>query len=103
MVAHPHRAVLVAILLASSAAAQPLKHPDPLLHSIYPAGGRQGQTVEIELTGLAGMLDATGLLIEGPPGITVRKVQRTKSSKTGSITATLVIAPDAPPGRRLIR
>ncbi len=73
---------------------------DAVLHSIYPAGAQAGQTVEIKLTGNGNSLvGATRLIIDGPPGIRVDQFDASQ----GTITATLVIAPDAIPGRRMIR
>ena len=95
-------AILV-LLVAMSATAQPLKHPESILNHVYPAGARQGQTVDVEFDGLSGLSNATGIHVEGGPGLTVREVRAPKGGKSAMVRATLVIAPDAPPGRRLLR
>lgn len=84
----------------SPCAAQSLQYPEPTYDAIYPAGGQVGQTVPIELTAPNGLVGATGLIIDGPPGITVTEVKAVDYKKT---TAVLKIAPDAVPGRRWIR
>src|SRR5262245_19695374 len=92
--------IVLLLALAGTAAAKPLKYPDPSLNFVYPAGGRQGQTVVVELAGLNGLTGATGVVIDGAPGISVRDV---KAVNPGLVRATFVIAPDAPVGRRLVR
>lgn len=88
------------LALSGSAQSQLIQHPDASLDSIYPAGARPGQTVAIELRGLNGLAGATGLVIDGPPGLTAADV---KAVDPGLVTATLQVAGDAAPGRRRIR
>ena len=81
--------------------AQLLGHPNPYLNSVYPSGAQQGQTIEVDFGGAGGLADATGIQIEGPPGITVSEV---KVHNYGNrVTAKLSVAVDAPLGRRLLR
>ena len=71
------------------------------LDSIYPAGGRAGETVKVELEGEQGGLQfPKAVLIEGPPGITVGSI---KPLDINRIEAEFIIAPDAVPGRRAVR
>ena len=91
-------AALVAI--AGPARAQLLSHPNPYLNSVYPSGAQQGQTVEVGFDSGGGLGGATGIHIEGPPGITVSEV---KSNGDYKATAKLTVAADAPPGRRMVR
>lgn len=95
-----HSAVLVCLLFAAPATAQIVRYPDPALHYVYPAGGRQGDRVEVELGGLNGLTGAKGVLVEGPPGVTVRDV---KPISAAEVRATFEIASDAVPGRRTVR
>lgn len=93
--------VLCAILfLPHGAAAQILSYPDPCLDYVYPAGGRQGQTVTVELGGLNGLAGATKVIVDGPPGISVGTV---KAEGPSLVRATLTVAADAAPGRRWLR
>jgi hypothetical protein len=89
--------------LPTTALAQP-KCPDYeacILDSIYPAGGQRGTTVKVNFhaagSGMTGPLD---ILIDGPPGITVKGIEAVNG---GHGQATLEIAPDAPLGRRMLR
>lgn len=70
------------------------------MYYVYPAGGQQGQTVEVEFGGMPGMTGATAVLIEGLPGISVKDV---KVVTPVMARATFVIAKDAAPGSRLVR
>lgn len=72
------------------------------LDSIFPAGGRRGANVPVELAGSGNcnMTGAKAVLIDGPPGVTVRDLTVVSPR---SVTATFVIAPDAVPGRRCVR
>lgn len=92
--------LLLCAFFALSAQAQLIAHPDQWLDYVYPAGGQAGQTVEVELGGVAGLAGANRVLIEGPPGITVTDVVARSPSV---VTAKLVIAADAPLGRRTLR
>lgn len=85
---------------AQGAQGQILQHPDPHLESIYPAGGQRGKQLTVDLRGQGGMLGATELLIDGPPGISFSDV---KAQNGYLAQATLSIAPDAAPGRRRLR
>lgn len=86
--------------LASNASAQSLQYPEASFDAIFPAGGQVGQRVTIELTAPHGLTGATGLILEGPPGITVSDVKGVDYKK---VTAVLSIAADATPGRRWLR
>src|SRR5687767_5336323 len=88
---------LLAGLFTRPASAQLLQYPDPSLDSIYPAGGRQGATVDVELRGLNGLSGASELVIDGPPSVIASQVKATGPDR---VTATLAIAADAAPGRR---
>jgi hypothetical protein len=88
------------LLLFCSAEAQLISHPDGFLDAVYPAGGQVGQTIKCEFIGHAGLTGAKRVLVEGPPGVTVRDVV---AKSHNLVEATLEIAPDAPLGRRLIR
>jgi hypothetical protein len=98
-----HRLNLVAVLFIASLA-QAQKAPDyseGRLLSLFPGGGQQGQTVTVEFLGTGGGLEgASQVIVDGPPGIEVRDVQNLKN---GRAQATLVIAADALPGRRMLR
>lgn len=91
---------MLAALLASPAAAQLLQYPDPCLDYVYPAGAQQGKKLTVELGGFHGLTGAKEVLVEGPPGIRVSDV---KVASAAVITATFEIAPDAAPGRRMLR
>lgn len=71
-----------------------------MLYHAYPAGGQRGQAVPVEFGALQGLDSATGVIIDGPPGITVKDF---KGLAVNKAQATLVIAPDAEPGPRLVR
>ncbi len=80
-----------------------------LVAGMYPAGGQRGTSVTVEVWGassarkgreLKGMDGARTLIIDGPPGITVRDVKNLSGSR---MQATLDIAADAAPGRRMVR
>ena len=103
--------VAIASVSAAHAAEQPMAvpHEERYLVSVFPAGGRQGTTVDVEfasndrtnkgdeLHGLKGALD---LVIDGAPGITFSDVANLSDIK---VKAKLTIAQDAVPGRRMIR
>lgn len=89
-----------ALVCCGSARAQLVEYPDPCLDFVYPAGGQQGQSVRVEFGGTNGLTGATAVLVEGPPGVTVSDVE---AVGYGEVRATLAIAADAPPGRRLLR
>lgn len=93
-------AVALLLLLPSLAHAQILKSIDPTLHAVYPAGGQRGTTVAVEFLAPQGLDGATGVVIDGPPGITVKDF---KAAGSGKATAAFVIAPDAAPGPRSVR
>ena len=99
---------LVALLLFAAAAhAQtPVNAPvyaESYLTSIFPAGGQQGQTLTVELSGsnYGYFPGAKDVIIDGPPGITVKDLKLKANDRR--IDATFVIAPDAPLGRRSVR
>jgi hypothetical protein len=94
-------AVLFALFASDTLAhAQILSYPNPYLDYVYPAGGKQGQTVEVEFGAVGGLDGAKDILIDGPPGITVRDVKAVSGSL---VKATFAIAADAVPGRRYVR
>lgn len=86
--------------LSQTASAQLLQQPDGFLDAIYPAGAQVGQTVKCEFIGHAGLTGAKRIVVEGPPGVTVKEVI---PKSHNLVEATLEIAPDALPGRRLLR
>lgn len=92
--------LLLCVTLAQSTSAQLIAHPDQWLDYVYPAGGQQGQTIEVEFGGVGGLAGANKVLVEGPPGITVTDVV---AKSGGLVTAKLAIAADAPTGRRTLR
>ncbi|MDB5338132.1 MAG: hypothetical protein JWN70_3751, partial [Planctomycetaceae bacterium] len=59
------------LLAVSPASAQLISYPDPCLNYIYPAGGKQGETVSVEFGAVSGLDQAQGVIVDGPPGITV--------------------------------
>lgn len=78
-----------------------IDHNHAVLQSVYPAGGCRGTKVEVTFTGYKnGLEGADGLLIDGPPGVTVERFEVLNST---SVKATLAIAEEARPGRRMIR
>lgn len=91
-------------LLCGSSAAQitPPNYEECRLDAIFPAGGKQGTSVSVQLIGGrgGGMNGVRGLIIDGPPGVTARDV---KNQDALTVTATLDIAPDALPGLRCVR
>lgn len=97
-----HRLFVVAFVLgfAFPANAQIVRHPDPVLYHVYPAGSQRGQTVPVEFGSLQGIDGATGVVIDGAPGITVKDFKAVAANKA---TATFVIAADAEPGPRMVR
>lgn len=98
--------VLVALLVlfeTTAALAQPQAplYEECRLDSIFPAGGQAGSTVTVTFKGFGnGLLPPRGLVIDGPPGLTVKEL---KQGDNGLVTGTLEIAPDALPGRRWLR
>jgi hypothetical protein len=95
------------VALAIPAAAQtPVNAPvyaESYLTSLFPAGGQRGQTLTIELSGsnYGYFPGAKDILIDGPPGITVKDLKLKANDR--ALDATFVIAPDAPLGRRSVR
>lgn len=79
---------------------QTLQQPDSTMFYVYPAGGQQGQTVDVEFGGMPGLTGANDVLVEGPPGISVKGV---KVVSPTMVQASLSIAKDASPGIRLLR
>ena len=78
----------------------PVYH-ETVLESIYPAGGQQGTSVSIRLyVAQGGMEGATGLVVDGPPGV---EVESFKVISNGEAEAKMNIAPDAAIGSRMIR
>lgn len=72
------------------------------LDAIFPSGGRRGESVVVELfgSGNCNLTGAKAVLVDGPPGITVRCVQNVSAQL---VRATFEIADDALPGRRSVR
>jgi len=105
-------AVLVLLSLAPLASAEevpPPEYGELLLDGMFPAGGKAGQSVTVEIWGvpadrkgkkLVGLQGARGLIIDGPPGITVREIKNLSDTR---VSAVLDIAADAQPGRRMVR
>lgn len=88
------------LLLVSTANAAP-DYSQLTLESVYPQGGQRGTSVRVELIGGQGSLkDATDVIVDGAPGITVSDVTVDDRSR---MKATFTIAADAVPGRRMIR
>ena len=72
-----------------------------ILKSIFPAGAQRGTSVAVRFRGLNnGLKGATDIVVDGPPGITVSDV---KDAGKDLLQATLTIAKDAIPGRRMLR
>src|SRR5438093_130236 len=97
---HRLLSLLALACFAGPASAQIVRQPDGTLYHVYPAGGQRGQSVAVELGALQGLDGATGVVIDGPPGIAVKDF---KSVAANKCQATFVIAPDALPGPRLVR
>ena len=77
------------------------QYADCRLDSVFPNGGQQGTTVSVTFRGQAYALNPPrGVIIDGPPGITVKEV---KEGEKGTVVGTLEIAADAPLGRRWLR
>ncbi|MFM9960190.1 MAG: PPC domain-containing protein [Planctomycetaceae bacterium] len=98
--------LLFGLLLFSASAVfaqlpQAPQYADCRLDSVFPNGGQQGTTVTVTFRGQAYALNPPrGVIIDGPPGITVKEV---KEGEKGTVVGTLEIAADAPPGRRWLR
>lgn len=91
---------LAALLLPTVAGAAP-DYNQLMLDSVFPAGGQRGTTVQVELLGgQGGLRGATEVIVDGAPGITVSDVT---VDDRALMKATFTIAPDAAPGRRMIR
>ena len=104
----PRAAIVALLLLATSfvRAQTPVNAPvyaESYLTNIFPAGGQQGQTLTVELSGsnYGYFPGAKDILIDGPPGITVKDLKLKANDR--ALDATFVIAPDAPLGRRSVR
>jgi len=100
---HPPKLFLIYCLMLQSVAVTnaAVDHHQAVLQSLYPAGGQQGTEVEVTFSTENGGLDkATGLVIDGPPGLSVKKFEAVNAAQA---KATLTIAADAAPGRRMIR
>jgi hypothetical protein len=103
---------LTALTIFLATAACPLHAQTPVnapvyaegyLTSIFPAGGQRGQTITVELSGsnYGYFPGAKDIVIDGPPGITVKDIKLKANDR--ALDATFVIAPDAPLGRRSVR
>jgi hypothetical protein len=100
--------ISVGLILATSQSASRVRAADVpapdyqelRLESVYPAGGQVGQSVTVEFRSTrADLLAARQVLVDGPPGITVRDLKQ----DARTVTATLDLAADAQPGRRGLR
>lgn len=98
----PRLALLFAfVTLAIGLAADAPHYEECRLDCLFPAGGRVGETVEVDFFGNnGGLADAKAIIIDGPPGISVEKVENVNPAQ---VRATLRIQPDAAPGRRMLR
>ncbi|MFO0805850.1 MAG: PPC domain-containing protein [Gemmataceae bacterium] len=94
------RSLAALLLLPAFATAQIVRQPDATLHSAYPSGATCGSTVIVELGALEGLEKATGVIVDGPPGVTVKDY---KAVNTAKATVSLSIAADAEPGPRFLR
>ncbi len=92
--------VAMAILPPTFVSAQILQYPIPHLESVFPAGGRPGETIDIELRGQDGVTGGVTVVVDGPPGVSVEKVE---AAGNNFVKATLKISADAPLGRRMLR
>lgn len=90
----------MAILPPTFVSAQILQYPIPHLESVFPAGGRRGETIDIELRGQDGVTGGVTVVVDGPPGVSVEKVE---AAGNNFVKATLKISADAPLGRRMLR
>lgn len=90
----------MAILPPTFVSAQILQYPIPHLESVFPAGGRPGETIDIELRGQDGVTGGVTVVVDGPPGVSVEKVE---AAGNNFVKATLKISADAPLGRRMLR
>lgn len=71
------------------------------LDSIFPNGGQQGTTVEVEFLGHGlGLSDPKDIIVDGPAGVRASNVRAVNG---GLARATLTISKDALPGRRWLR
>lgn len=89
--------------LTTTVHAQPMapQYEECRLDSIFPNGGQRGTSVKVEFKGHgAGLTGPKDIIIDGPPGITVQDLKQVSPNQT---EAMLVIAPDAPLGRRWLR
>lgn len=94
------RTLAALLLLPALASAQIVRQPDATLHYAYPSGATRGTTVNVELGALEGLDKATGVIVDGPPGVTVKEYKPVNVAKA---TVTLAIAADAEPGPRSLR
>ena len=77
------------------------RHQLSVLESVYPAGGRCGTAVAVGFLGPQGSFKgANEIVVDGPPGVTARNVKAVGDNR---VEAELVIAADAPLGRRMLR
>src|SRR5262245_18364009 len=99
-----HRILLLAALLALAPTAFAGEVPSYLqcrLDALFPAGGQRGQQFVVTINGYgSGLKDAREVIIDGPPGVAVKSL---KNVNDNVVEATLDIAADAVPGRRMIR
>jgi hypothetical protein len=105
--------VLVAFLIASGNTAfaqpEPPDYDETLLAAVFPGGAQRGTTVSVEIRipeksikgkELHGLKNASAVLVDGPPGITVGKIENVSDAV---VRTELTIAADAAPGRRMLR
>lgn len=96
----PFRPLCALLLLPSLAHAQIVRQPDGALYAVHPSGGQRGTSVQVEFASLEGLNTAKGVVIDGPPGITVKDFKPLQVNKA---QATFDIAADAVPGPRQVR
>jgi len=94
------RLAILVLFLPAPAAAQIVRQPDAALHYLHPAGATRGTTVTVELGAAEGLDKASGVIVDGPPGITVKEYKPVHVAKAN---VTLSIAADAAPGPRFLR
>jgi hypothetical protein len=79
----------------------PPRYEELRLDSVFPAGGRRGESVVVEFRGTQeGLQQPRAIVMDGPPGVIARNIESVNASV---VRATLEISPDAPPGRRWLR
>jgi hypothetical protein len=88
------------VALSTTAWAQTIQHPAPILSSIFPAGAQQGQSVTVLLRGQGVRGGEHRVVIDGPPGISASDIA---VGDHATLKATFRVAADAVPGARMVR